>query len=246
MLPRGVVYVAIRDKYLREATQSARSLRRGNPRLPITLFTNKPQDVDRDLFRDVRPIEPPPKGKEMFLKQIALQRAPYDRILYLDADTYICANIGEMFGILDSYEVAAALAPRRVDPSGFAAYGENIPEWFPEVNGGVILCRRSPGWDRLLRRWGQVYAMLDKWNDQMALRVALYHEIREHRLQFYCLAPEYNCRTIMLQFIGARVRILHGRDGDMDRVCSQINSRIGARIWMPKNGLFRWRDWQHV
>ena len=151
-----------------------------------------------------------------------------------------------MFGILDSYEFAAATAPRRVDPSGFTAYGENIPGWFPEVNGGVLLCKRSAGWERLLRRWSQVYTIADKWNDQIALRVALYHGIREHGLRFYSLMPEYNCRTIMLQFIGAKVHILHGRDGDMSRVCRQINSRIGARIWMPKNGLFRWRDWQHV
>ena len=199
MSSRGVVYVAIGGgKYLKEATRSARSLKQRNPRLSTTVFTDHPQDVDRSLFDDVRLIKRPPKGKEMYSKQVALRNMPYDRTLYLDADTYVCGNIGEMFDVLDSYDFAAAPAPRRVDPGGFEAYGENIPDWFPEVNGGVLLVRKSAECERLLRRWGQVYTILDKWNDQIALRTVLYHEIREHGLRFYSLMPEYNCRTIML------------------------------------------------
>ena len=247
MLPRGVVYVGIGGgKYLGEATRSARSLRRHNSRLSITVFTDHPQDADASLFNDVQLIKRPPNGKEMYSKQVAFQRSPYERTLYLDADTYVCGNIGAMFDILDGYDFAAAPAPRRVDPGGFEAYGENIPGWFPEVNGGVLLAKKSAGWDRLAHSWKQAYTKIDRWNDQISLRVALYHEVMEHGLRFYPLLPEFNCRTYMLQFLASKTYILHGRDEDLDQVCSQVNSRTGVRIWMPKHGLFAWKDWEYV
>jgi len=246
MSTKGVIYMSFHSKkYLKEVMRSVRSLRRHNSGLSVTLFTDIPYGVDMSLFNDVRPIKAPPRGKELGAKIVAMQGAPYDRFLFLDGDTHICGNLSEMFGVLDGYDIAMAMAPRRTDPSGLAAYGELIPEWFPEPNTGVALCKKGPGLDNLLRECSSMYAMLGKWNDQISVRVALYHEIFERGLRLYTLPPEYNCRTIMLQFIGSKVYILHGRGEDMDRICRQINSRIGARIWMPKHGLFRWSDWKY-
>ncbi len=37
---RGIVYVATGERYVREAEESARSVRKSNPYIPITLFTD--------------------------------------------------------------------------------------------------------------------------------------------------------------------------------------------------------------
>lgn len=242
----GVVYVAAKsNKHVQEAHESAQSLKRWCSTLPITVFSDKPNEFDVRLFPDVRYIPSPANKRELGTRVEAVRRMPYHRNLYMDTDTQICGNITHMFGVLDTYDIAMALAPRRVDPAGFAVYGEVLPDWFPEFNGGVILIKRSASSDQLTRRWAKQYALIDKWNDQMAMRVALFHSIRDDQLKLYTLPPEYNCRIIMLQFLGGKCYITHGRDPDVGSPCASINSRTGARMWIPRHGIFRWKDWRY-
>jgi len=245
----GVQYVVVKSsggKYLREATQSARSLRKHSPKIPIVLYTDLPGMAKGTLFRDVRYIATPPNKKELGTRIEIMGHPPFDRNILLDADTYICADISNLFDVLDMCDVAMAYSPRRKDQDPLAYGGKAMPDWFPEVCNGVIVYKNSAATQRLVREWSMAYTMLNRWQDQISMRMALYKSVREHGLRFHVLPPEYDCRVIMLQFAGSRVHIIHGREDDAEVTCRRINSNTGCRMWMPGHGIFQWKDWKYV
>lgn len=244
----GVVYVVMHSpggKYFNEAMQSVGSLKEHNPNIKIQLVTDNTRYIDADPRIDrVTVISDPPSRKLVLRAKIdALAASIHDRSLFLDTDTHVCGDVGPLNSVLDHYDIAMAYAPRRRDPE-WAPTNITIPEWLPEFNSGVILMRKSKHTARFLQHWRQLYMEYAKWNDQIALRVAIFHGLK-YGLKIYPLPPEYNCRTICMAQLGSKAYILHGR-GDMDKIASQINSGNGIRLYIPDIGIWRRKDWQHV
>lgn len=94
----GAIYCASRKpEYLALAANSARSLRRMAPNLPITLFTNLrdlPQQV-LAAFTNVQRIASPDRIAEpdwangLIDKVESINASPYERTLFIDADTLV-------------------------------------------------------------------------------------------------------------------------------------------------------------
>ena len=245
----GVVYAVMRSpggRFLNEAANSAQSLKQHNPDVPVQLVTDLQTVLAKGApFDSVKvAAESPPKGLVLRAKIDALSLSKFRRTLFLDSDTYVCGRIRQVFQIADYYDVAMAYAPRRVDPEWQPDEGAEIPSWLPEFNSGVILLGRSERAAKFLHEWRQLYMKYGKWNDQISLRVALFHGLK-YGLKLYPLPPEYNCRTICMAQLGGKALILHGR-GDMKKACSQINGGTGIRVYIPDIGLFRRKDWKHV
>lgn len=96
-MSRGVLYLASGANFIKQAKESAKSLKRYHPELPITLYTD--EDVDASLFNQVIQINKP--IEKMSDSRLHSDHFPYDQNLYLDADTRVCADIGDLFDILD-------------------------------------------------------------------------------------------------------------------------------------------------
>lgn len=244
----GVVYAIMRSpggRYLNEVASSVDSLRRHNPRISIQLVTDKDSDItENPLFDTITIVDNGPSRELVLRAKIdALSLAKYDANLFLDSDTYICGDIRPLFSLAKHYDLAMAYAPRRRDPE-WSPPDMDIPPWLPEFNSGVILMRKSNRTARFLTEWRQLYMEYAKWNDQMALRVALFRSL-DYGLKVYPLPPEYNCRTLCMAQLGDKAYILHGR-GDMHKIASQINAGNGIRMYIPAIGLFRRKDWKHV
>jgi hypothetical protein len=217
----GVLYVATGRAYLDLACASVRSLRAHNPGLPADLFTDLPEAVPQGLFDRVEPVgEAHPRAK---VDCLPLTR--FARTLFLDCDTLVLAPLGDLFDLLDRFEMALAHDMRRVSPLVQEGHAETTPYAFPQLNSGVILYRRSDAMLAFLADWARRYRAAGLLRDQVTLKDLLWAS----DLRFYVLPPEFNLRRVTLldawEPLDARPTILHSH-----RLLDHLRQPGAARI----------------
>lgn len=222
----GVIYVATGEKYVDEARVSAASLKDNMPNIHVTLFSDK--DAQGNHFDEIVLVENPQYG--MADKILSIQRSPFERTLYLDADTYICDDISELFPLLDRFDIAATHKGRR-----FWFPAEGVPESFPEFNGGIILFKNSPlvrdlfaDWYRRFRQQ-EVSEDFPAVPDEATFREAMYFS----NVRIATLTSEYNCQFGHFGgFHHRTVKILHGRHPNLPAIARVINANTGKRVFV--------------
>jgi len=153
----GVVYVATGTKAVQLFEISAAHLREVEPTLSIVVFTDAAHEERiRNLkIKDceVRIIEEP--TFTFFDKPLALQRTPFDKTIYLDADTIALRPFSdEIFEALDYVPILAL--------SDGIAFNleweyENYPPAIPQFNSGVI-AYRFPDAQPVFENWARLAA----------------------------------------------------------------------------------------
>jgi len=244
-----VVYIATGEHHIREAAASLISLWLHNPGTPVTMYVDPASRASLGQLG----VPSPPSGELLEIldhpnptyswsdKPVALSQVEHERALFLDADTRICGNIMEIFDLLAVFDLAAAHAPIRLDPRQPESFAKRIPATFPELNTGVLAFRRTTAVARFLEEWGRMHLEIvhsadpEIVGDQAAFRVALFNS----RLRFSVLTPEYNCRYIFPTYVHGRVRILHGRSPDLERIERKINDASVPRVFVPGLGVLK-------
>jgi len=189
-MDRGVIYVASGPDYRALAEASARSLRQVEPDLSVDLFTDEPAAVAADLFDAVHAIaDPHPRSK-----LDCLGRTRFERTLYLDADTLVLAPLGDLFDVLERFDLAVAHDVRRATELIRESQGSATPYAFPQLNGGVVLYRRSARMLDFLAEWARRFADSGGTRDQPVLKSMLW----ESDLRFWVLPPEFNLRRVTM------------------------------------------------
>lgn len=205
-----MIYAATGDDYVTLARRAARTLRRVMPGVAIDLFTDRAVDdpvFDRVHRLDTSWIRP---------KMEALRRSRFERTLYLDVDTVVLADLGDLFPLLDRCDIVGCWAKNR--PLVLETEQRDIPRAFPYLNSGVLVVRRSPEMSRLLVDWdamarsehaaGLRHAVVD----QFALRRLLY----ERHVSVMVLPLEYNLQYLDFLDVWSanfgKPQILHVRD----------------------------------
>lgn len=222
----GVLYVVVDEKYFEEACCSASSLRRVMPGLPVTLFTGL--DRTSECFDDIILLDSPGVGVDD--KIVCMSNSPYDYTLFLDADTYVCAEIPEFFTVLENFDITIAHSLDRVN------YTINdIPDSFCGLNSGVIAYRRNRRVSDFFRDWLRLYEQLAqdpglKLRNEPSLHPALYHS----KLRLAILPMKYNCRIHKMGHLQGEAKILHAhvlpsRWADVARA---VNRVLGDRIFV--------------
>ena len=189
-MDKGVIYVATGADYRELAEASARSLRAVEPGLAVDLFTDDPAAAAPGLFDQVHRItDPHPRSK---LACMALSR--FARTLFLDADTLVLAPLGDLFDLLERFELALAHDVRRASALIRAGGTEVTPYAFPQLNSGVVLYRRTPLMMRFLVDWAAAFEASGGPRDQPVLKDLLWRS----DIRFYVLPPEFNLRRVTL------------------------------------------------
>jgi|GEM_PF-6552644 hypothetical protein len=166
------------------------------PDLPIAVATDHPL-VAGPFDQQVALAEP--NGYRA--KIAAAQRSPFNRTLQLDVDTYILADLGEVFRVLDRFDMALVHAP-----VGISMAFDDVPRSFPEFNTGVIAYRATQLVQDVLAEWLREYDTLASPFDQPSFRRVTY---RAAGLRIATLPSEYNQRMVA-GFFNQPVQILHG------------------------------------
>jgi len=189
-MDKGVIYVATGPDYRELAQASARSLRAVEPGLPIDLFTDDPGAAVADLFDAVHGIANPHRRSKLD----CLGQTRFERTLFLDADTLVLAPFGDLFDLLDRFDLALAHDVRRATALIRESADGPTPYAFPQLNGGVILYRRTPRMLDFLAEWARRFAESGGTRDQPVLKTMLW----ESDLRFWVLPPEFNLRRVTM------------------------------------------------
>jgi hypothetical protein len=245
-MSKGVIYIATGQKFIDEACNSAASLKRLMPNMPLTIFCNGGSVSAH--FENVIPINGATFG--FIDKIINISSSPYDYTLFLDTDTYVCGDLTDLFALMETFDIAVAHAPYR------AVYQvAGVPDGFPEFNTGVILFKKSPKIMTTFSEWRNLYerdskkelqwlnpsvkAMFEDYindqPDQPTFREALYHS----NLRIATLTSEYNCRFNFPGSVHHKVKILHGRNKDLQTIESAINAQVVPRAYIMRFGTLR-------
>ncbi|WP_206615027.1 glycosyltransferase family protein [Mesobaculum littorinae] len=183
----GVIYVAAGKDYLDLAEQSVRSLKAANPQLEADIFTDMTPGTD--LFDRVHPIPAGPTAK-----LASLPHSRFDRTLYLDCDTLILSPFGDLFDLLDRFQLAVAHDVRRTSELIRQGFQHATPYAFPQMNCGVLLYRTSPEMMAFLGEWQSRYTASGLKRDQPTFRDLVWSS----DLRFYVLPPEFNLRRVTM------------------------------------------------
>lgn len=184
----GVIYVATGEDYRDLAVQSARSLRVHEPRLPVDLFTDDPDAVPEGLFDAVHRIKDPHERSKLD----CMAESRFARTLFLDCDTLVVNPLGDLWALLDRFDLALAHDVRRATDLIRAGHAVPTPYAFPQMNSGVLLYRRSPATKAFFADWRARFTASGLNRDQPVLKDILW----ESDIRFYVLPPEFNLRRV--------------------------------------------------
>lgn len=230
LLPAGVIYAASGpERYAMLAARSAASFKRYNPGIPVDLYTDVPRDLP--VFDRVHVLE-----DAWFRSRIdAMRISRFERTLMLDSDTMVVADIADVFGVLDRFDIALAHDYRPNGTLGFRFFRKQLPAAFPQFNGGVIAIRKNARTERFLLDWAQAVREHDIGRDQPALRETLW----DSDLRIATLPEAYN--LVQVENIGSWTwsdlapRIVHSPHfhthfDRYSRVPDPVAERLGPRL----------------
>lgn len=226
----GYVYVATGEGYVREAEMSARSLRAISPAAKICLITDLPRSSDAPFDTVIVRADVQRNTAD---KLLAID-APYDRIVFLDTDTFVCGPLDELFALVERFDLALLQENQR----GWDYELPGVPLAFPEYNTGVIAFRRTPEVRAFFAAWRESYERLraEKGlkSDQPAFRAALFHS----SLRVATIPSEFHFLGNVPNYAMWQVRLVHGR-GDLPRIAALVNEQLGPRAFVPLVGVMR-------
>lgn len=202
---RGVMFVATGAKYVAAANEAARSVASKDPELGLALATDRTDLADKALFQHLVDV----RDGHARSKVDYLARTPFHRTLYLDTDIRLLHSVSDVFDVLDRFDIALAHANARNRSATRSVWRTQIPDAFPQLNGGVIAYRSTDKVLSFLSEWSKAYREADFKKDQVTLRELLWCS----ELRINILPPEYNIRySRYLDFWNskeAKPRILH-------------------------------------
>ncbi|MDX8353319.1 putative nucleotide-diphospho-sugar transferase [Cognatiyoonia sp. IB215182] len=200
----GFVYATSGRGYADLAVVSAWSLREVAPEARIHLFTDTSIDCDHP-FDHIETLHRPwfrPKFEAMI-------RSPFERTVYLDADTYIVADISDIFDVLEHHEFAAAPVIRYNHKLNRRSWRKELPLSVPRYNCGVIGIQNNPRVLAFLKQAEDTLISEQLDHDQSMMREMLF----ESDIRVVSLPYEYNFNELtMLDVVSDRFaapRVLH-------------------------------------
>jgi hypothetical protein len=230
----GIFYAAAGQKYIKEACASARSLKNINPNIKISIACNATPE-DESLFDKIIPVEETVTCRNeglLFKVKHLYFSAPYEFSLFVDTDTFFASDCGNVFNILNYFDLS--LAPAPVD-TFYPKLEDGRVECKP-LNTGVILFRKNAANDALFQAWIDIYSkkLLGnsrlKESDQTSFVEALF----QSSSRLYPLPSEWNARFCFMNDFAEPVKILHGYSRNIGAIAQAINRNGNKhRVWVP-------------
>lgn len=205
----GIVYMAFGEKAAQAVKASANSLRRVGLQIPVCVVGSTPVDGFQFIeWKGESPFDAHEKKNFQFragrIKPKLYALSPFERTLYIDADTEFMGDILPGFEALDEHDVAIArenLTLGQLYNKALAGWEINLKERDATVkelnaapsdyflNSGVVFFRKSAATEAMMRRWHEAWLEWRQWDEQLAFMRACH---RTPELSLKVLTPEWN------------------------------------------------------
>jgi hypothetical protein len=236
-MDKGYLYiVGGGQKYVDEAIQSARSLKRVHSDAHLTLITDKESSnsvFDQVIVRADGDFSTWRGGLAYRVEHI-YKDSPYKKTLFVDSDTYFYESCEPIFELLEHFDVCMASAPVGQDT---VSVNGKVLSAYTLYNCGVIAFRKNDENEFLFSEWQRNYQRkLENWkegvtkgNDQSCFMEALLFA----KSRVYVLTNLWNARTPKAISLRGTVKIVHGRHDDFEALREKINVTHKERFWDP-------------
>ncbi len=190
----GIVYMAFGEKAAKAVQRSMATLKRIGYSYPVCVVGDTPVDgYEFRRWEGMSPFDPTQKKNFMFragrIKPGLYELSPFDRTLYIDADTEYLQDIYAGFGMLDDCDLVATqeyltvgelynkfLAGWEINIEERAqTIKEGIPGTDRFVNSGVIFFRKNDRVKTLFQNWSKQWMRFQQWDEQLAFMRAIQH-----------------------------------------------------------------------
>jgi hypothetical protein len=190
----GVVYIAFGNAASKACRGSIISLRRTNPGLDIAVVGDDvgagTQSIELSgvrVFNKVMPTHYRFIAGEV--KPRLYMLSPFERTLYLDADTTVCGDLYEGFRKLDDYDLMLAPHDHALTwykDRGYMRSGRGAGELEQTIrelpmkgderywNTGVMFWKRSPAAEAFFMQWHKEWKRYPAWDEQLAAMRAVH------------------------------------------------------------------------
>lgn len=246
----GVFYVAAGQKYIDEACNSARSLRKINSSLRISIACNqKPEE--NGLFDQIILVDETVKSRNeglLFKTKYLYTLSPYQKTLFVDTDTFFIGDIESGFNILDYFDISMTLDP---PDSHFPTLSSGKKIDCKPVNTGVIFFKKNEVNDRLFQEWLKIYSekLAQNPNLRESDQTSCTEALMRCSSRLYPLSPEWNTRFCFINTLKEPVKILHAYSNNIEKIADRVNLDSNKlRAWMPHSRrciVFRPYTWRH-
>lgn len=193
---KGVVYIAFGHFYLVMALFSIRTLRKKNNELPVMIITNLKIDLNKlefwDNKRDILKVLDFIDKKNREVKTNIYQYVPFEKVAYIDADTYVLDSLSIVWKFLDYFELAVKLNSKKQTTLGkgnqlildFKIYVHELPHF----NSGVIFFKKTDGTKEFFKKWSKYFIKRKLEYDQVSLVDALFNS----KVRILSLTSDWN------------------------------------------------------
>lgn len=188
----GVAYMTWGENAVRQAKESIESLRRYEPNIEVLVLGDEGArkaflEEDKIIFQliEVDPFNHYDRKGFKFhagrVKPIITEYSPFDRTLYVDADSQFITSPAEGFELLDRWDFIIAESQTRdlINGNGhseelaFTAEMLGTPHHLYH-NSGMIFWKKNERTDELFRLWTEEWLRFPHWDEQVALLRALF------------------------------------------------------------------------
>ncbi|NET46838.1 hypothetical protein [Okeania sp. SIO2B3] len=246
----GVFYVAAGKKYVDEACDSAKSLKKINPSIKISLACNQDPE-DKDLFDQIIRVDEQVTCRNeglLFKVKNLYFLSPYEKTIFADTDTFFASDCENGFDILEYFDLA--LVPAPVDTFyPILESGQKVP--CKPLNTGVILFRKNEANDQLFKEWIDLYTskLLSNSKLRESDQTSFAQVLLNSSSRMYPLPSEWNARFCFINAFAEPVKILHGYSRNIENIAYLINLNGNKhRVWIPhlkRCIVFKPYTWKH-
>lgn len=188
----GILYMGFGQRAASEIRKSIASLRNVGLKIPVCVVGDTPvRGTQFIAWEGESPFDASQRKNFQFragrVKPFLYGLTPFERTLYIDADTEFMSDIMRGFELLNEYDMALAeelLTISQLYNKARAGWEINILERDATIaelggdtqflNSGVVFFRKCPPVAGLFEAWGRQWLRWQQWDEQLALMRALH------------------------------------------------------------------------
>lgn len=207
----GIIYMAFGEPAVQGVMSSVNSLHRLGLDVPVCIVGDTPIKGMQFIEWDGEsPFDATCAHNFQFragrIKQGLVRLTPFERTLYIDADTeFMSKKVLQGFRFLDDHDMALArelLEIGQLYNKPLAGWEINIKErdatikelggdkTTPFLNSGVIFFRKNEAVARVFEAWGKAWLEWQQWDEQLSLMRAMHRVGRNVKVK--CLEVDWN------------------------------------------------------
>jgi len=224
-----------KNQYINEARYAAKTFKRFNPTIPVTLFTDQNITAHGEFDRII--IETG-LGHPQKLKMHGMLHTPYERTLYLDSDTRTCGSLAELFAVLDFYNIGFTHRVKcKWPPNSTPIFVDYVD--YNCLQGGMLLFNKSKPATAFIKKWQHTFNQTPdelvqpgtQYGDQVVLNNIFSELTPNHKTELnpvYLPNRIYNARPWMWEQLKrdglwSDVKVLHARGLNTSTFITTLN-----------------------